>query len=209
MSLSSIRDARLSRREFSAGLALLALVSPAVAQAAATHGHKAAPQPHLALLREVAQLVLPRTATAGAGEVGVGAFVLLGLAHGLEETHAPVPEAARTRVAGHVGSDGRLDYAGWLDATLNARAGGRFLAQPPARRHAVLAALDAEAFAADAGWQPWIAIKKLILLGYYTSETGGSKELQYVHVPGRFDPDVPLKPTDAAFSSDWTGVDFG
>ena len=28
-------------------------------------------------------------------------------------------------------------------------------------------------------------------------------------VPGRWDPDLPLKPTDRAFSSDWTAVDFG
>lgn len=170
----------MARREFMAGMALLMAVAPSLAQA------KIAPSPYQPLLREVAQLVIPRSTTPGAGEVGVGAFVLLALAHGLEKTKG-------------------FDHAAWLKTTL----GAGFLTQPLAKRRAALAALDARAFAGDAAAKPWLAIKRLILLGYYTSETGGSKELQYVHVPGRWDPDLPLKPTDRAFSSDWSAVDFG
>ncbi|WJT00415.1 gluconate 2-dehydrogenase subunit 3 family protein [Novosphingobium humi] len=173
-------ESPIARREFMAGMALLAAVAPALAHA------KAAPSPYQPLLREVAQLVIPRSATPGAGEVGVGAFVLLALAHGLEGTKG-------------------FDHAAWLKTAL----GADFLVKPLARRRSALAALDARAFAGDAAAKPWLAIKRLILLGYYTSETGGSKELQYVHVPGRFDPDLPLKPADRAFSSDWTAVDFG
>ena len=73
----------------------------------------------------------------------------------------------------------------------------------------MLAKLDGEAFAEGAQDHPWKVIKGLILTGYYTSEVGGSKELRYELVPGRWDPDLPLKPTDRAFSSDWTAVDFG
>lgn len=170
----------MERREFLAGMALMMAVAPMAAHA------RPAPSPDQPLLREVAQLVIPRSATPGAGEVGVGAFVLLALAHGLEGTKG-------------------FDHVAWLKTTL----GAGFLAQPLARRRSALAALDARAFAGDAAAKPWLAIKRLILLGYYTSETGGSKELQYVHVPGRYDPDLPLKPTDRAFSSDWTAVDFG
>jgi hypothetical protein len=204
-----ITDYRLARRDFVAGLALFAAAAPSLAQAAQTSHRKQATSPHHLLLREVSQLVIPRSTTAGAGEVGVGAFVLLGLAHGLAGSHEPLPATLPEGVAAHVGADGRLDYVGWLKAALDQAAGSPFMAQPPARRHAVLAALDAQAYDPKAGWHPWKAIKKLILTGYYTSEVGGAKELNYVHVPGRFDPDLPLKPSDRAYSSDWTGVDFG
>jgi hypothetical protein len=49
----------------------------------------------------------------------------------------------------------------------------------------------------------------LILTGYYSSEAGASKELQYNLIPGRWDADIPLKPGDRAYSSDWTAVEFG
>lgn len=174
-------ESPMARREFMAGMALLMAVAPVAAA-----GAKLVPNPYQPLLREVAQLVIPRSTTPGAGEVGVGAFVLLALDHGLEGTKG-------------------VDHAAWLKSTL----GADFLAQPLPKRRAALAALDARAFAGDAAAKPWLAIKRLILLGYYTSETGGSKELQYVHVPGRWDPDLPLKPGDRAFSSDWSAVDFG
>lgn len=162
-----------------------------------------------ALLRQVSQLVIPRTATAGAGDVGTGAFVSLALAHGLKGTRAPVKDAP---TGWPLRADGSLRHDLWLQQELNRRADGDFMAQTPARRHALLAALDAEAFPAGpppAQPSPWRAIKALILTGYYTSEEGGSKELRYVPVPGRWDNDIPLKKGDRAFSSDWTAVDFG
>lgn len=197
----SIIERQLARREFMAGMAMMMAVAPAVAKAGAAAKAMSRPGPYQPLLREVAQLVIPRGETPGAGEVGVGAFVLIALAHGLEGTHRPAPKTW----TGHVLPDGRWDYAAWLQSAL----GRGFLAQPVAKRHAALAALDAAAFAPEAGPHPWVAIKRLILLGYYSSETGASKELRYEHVPGRYDPDLPLKPSDRAFSSDWTAVDFG
>ena len=92
----------------------------------------------------------------------------------------------------------------------NVRAGSpTFRLAAAIRRAALLTALDAEAFAPGAGDHPWKAIKAAILTGYYTSEIGASQELQYEHVPGRFDPDLPLTPGYRAWSSDWTAVEFG
>ena len=48
----------------------------------------------------------------------------------------------------------------------------------------------------------------LILTAYYTSETGGSRELQYELVPGKWEPDLPFVPGSRAWSSDWTAVEF-
>jgi len=145
-----------------------------------------------ALLDAVCDLVIPETDTPGARAAGVPAFVLLAVAHGL----SGVQPDARQR----------------LEEELDARAGARFVDLPPARQADVLSALDSAAF--TAGAQPvagergsaWPPIKALILIGYYTSEVGGSQELQYVLAPGRFDPDVPLHPGDRAWSSDWVSL---
>ena len=182
------------RREFLTGAVLLALALGMPVEALA----RTATPPdsrHLALLREVSQLVIPRSDTPGAGDIGVAAFVMLALAHGLLGT-----------------GDGKLDYIAWLEGELNHRAGGNFLAAPAMRRAQALGLLDADAFPAGpppATPSPWQAIKGLILTGYYTSEVGGSQELRYELTPARFDPDLPLHPADRAWSSDWTAVDFG
>ncbi|HZU64214.1 MAG TPA: gluconate 2-dehydrogenase subunit 3 family protein, partial [Novosphingobium sp.] len=141
----------------------------------------------------------------------------LALAHGLEGTRAPLaapPPATKAPLP--LRADGSPRYLAWLEAELDARAGG-FLAASAAARQAALAALDAESFPpgpplgppAAFGPNPWCKVKALILTGYYTSEEGAARELQYQLIPGRFDPDAPLHPGDRAWSSDWTAVDFG
>ncbi len=159
------------------------------------------------LMKDVAQLVIPRTGTPGAGDVGAGDFAVLALAHGLGGARKPVTSS--TVPASFIRSDGSVDHVAWVQAQLDSRAGGAFLKIAPARRAELLAALDAEAFASGAGDHPWKAIKAAILTGYYTSEIGASQELQYEHVPGRFDPDIPLTAGYRAWSSDWTAVEFG
>ncbi|UVO53102.1 gluconate 2-dehydrogenase subunit 3 family protein [Sphingomonas sp. SUN039] len=141
----------------------------------------------LQLLGQVADLVIPRTDTPGAVDIGVPAFVALALAHGLGGTDDPKAP----------GAPPDNDYGAWLEAKLGAN---------PAM---TLPALDAAAFAKDTPPSPWKAIKGLILTGYFTSEAGATRTLRYELLPGRFDPDLPLKPGDKSWASDWTAVDFG
>ncbi|MBU6207150.1 MAG: gluconate 2-dehydrogenase subunit 3 family protein, partial [Alphaproteobacteria bacterium] len=162
----------------------------------------------LRLIRDVGQQVIPRSETAGAGEVGADAFVILALAHGLEGARQPLSATDQAKYAAHLLADGSVDHLGWLETELNARAKGRFLALPAPTRTTVLAALDTEAFATRDP-HPWKTLKSLILTGYYTSETGGSKELEYDAVPGHFDPDVLVTPATRASSTDWTALAFG
>ena len=200
-----------TRREVLAGAAIFALATglPNMALAAGE-----APSPKLALLlRTVAQIVIPRGETQGAGDVGVGAFLLLAFAHGLEGTRDPIRHPAPDWP---LREDGSLRYDLWLERELDRRAAGSFLGKTPAQQAGILGALDAEAFPAgpppatqSLGPNPWVAIKGLILTGYYTSEVGASRELQYNLIPGRWDADIPLLPGARAFSSDWTAVDFG
>lgn len=193
---------RASRRAFLAGATIFALVTGLPVRAIEAVD---LPSPELAhLLNTISQLVIPRSDTPGAGEVGVGAFLSLALAHGLEGTRDRVRNPAPDWP---LRADGSLRHDLWLAQDLQRRGGQDFLVLSPTAQAETLAALDREAF--RAGSSPWLPIKALILTGYYTSEAGGSQELQYSAVPGRWDADIPLKPGDRAWSSDWTAVEFG
>lgn len=156
------------------------------------------------LLARLSDLVIPKSDTPGAVAVGVPAFVELALLHGLDETAPPL--SGSVRMAGYRGGFPVLEE---VARDLNRKAAGAFLALKPARQHEVLAAYDAEAFGGERQDHPWKKIKALILTGYYTSEVGASRELQYELVPGRWDPDLPLPANNRSWSSDWTAVDFG
>jgi len=200
------------RRDFLGGAALLALalgLPIAAVKLSDLPADEAPTDRQRLLMREVSQLVIPRTATAGAGDVGAGDFVILALAHGLEKSRVVLPQGAAVDYLPHRRADGSLDQVRWLEAALDKRAGGDFLKQGAAERSQTLAALDAEAYAEGVKDHPWRTVKALILMGYYTSEVGGSQELRFELVPGRYDPDLPVTPETRAFSSDWTAVDFG
>lgn len=202
-----------NRREFlgAASLVALALGIPAAAVRLTDLEADDAPTARqLRLMDEVSGLVIPRTDTPGAKDVGVGAFVVLALAHGLAGTRAPMAaETVTPALAPFQRRDASLRYLNWLEHVLDRAAGGDFLRHEAERQAAMLTALDAEAFAEGAAFSPWKAIKGLILTGYYTSEAGGSQELRYELVPGRWDWNIAKTPDMRAFSSDWTAVDFG
>jgi len=76
-----------NRRSFLGAASLVALLGAAPGAAQVLHGLEPgeAPSPHLRkLMRTVADHVIPATETPGAAAVGVGDFVLVALAHGLE-----------------------------------------------------------------------------------------------------------------------------
>ncbi|HZU62692.1 MAG TPA: gluconate 2-dehydrogenase subunit 3 family protein, partial [Novosphingobium sp.] len=132
-------------------------------------------------LRQIANQVIPRSRTPGAGEVPeVLAFVNRAMPAGL--------------YGGSETTLGALERA--LDGMV---ASSRFVKATSADQVKVLTAIDKDAFAhrAEAGQEAavhalWRCVKEAIVVGYYTSETGGAHELAYELVPGRFDPDVPL-----------------
>ncbi|MEO0031831.1 MAG: hypothetical protein RIS94_1589 [Pseudomonadota bacterium] len=206
----------IERRDFLSGAALLALALgiPVAAVRLSDIADDDMPSPRQRLLaRAVSQIVIPRTATPGAGEVGVGDFLILALAHGLDGSREPAASGATpTGESPPLRRDGSLDHLVWLERALDRRSGGDFLGIAPPARAQMLAALDAEAYPPGpppADPSPWQTIKGLILTGYYTSQTGAAQELRYELVPGRFDNDIPLTPGARAWSSDWTAVEFG
>lgn len=139
------------------------------------------------LVTAIGELLIPTTDTPGAGAPEVADFVLLACRHGT--------------------LGGALSDLATVKRALDGRAGQAFLAAPSARKAEVLGGLDRDGFAArSAEGAAWLNVKRLILAGYYTSETGASKELRYELIPGRYDPDVPVTPQLRALSNDWTGL---
>jgi hypothetical protein len=201
-----------TRREFGGAAALLAAVvglPAAVSMLSKTDEADEPTERQRTMMRAVSQFVIPSTATPGAGDAGVGDFVILALAHGLDGTRRPAASAGLPPLATqHLRPDGSLRYIDWLEKELDRAANGDWLEKPEARRAALLTRLDADAYVAK-GDHPWKKIKGLILTGYYTSEIGGARELQYELTPGRYDPAVAIRPGERAYSSDWTAVDFG
>ncbi|QGP81334.1 gluconate 2-dehydrogenase subunit 3 family protein [Sphingobium sp. CAP-1] len=162
-----------------------------------------------ALAERLCDLVVPSTDTPGAIAAKVPDWLLLALSHGQAGTAAQ-PDGPYA-IARSVGSATPMGLT-WLDAVgrqLTVLAKGDFVSLPPRVQHDLLARIDAEAFAPGGENHAWHKIKDLILTGYYTSEIGGSQELRYELVPGRWEPDIPIGPHSRAFSSDWTAVDFG
>jgi hypothetical protein len=164
---------------------LLSIPAGALLSGCAQHHPDAAGQQ--SLLTWLADAVLPATQTSGAGTPANVAFIVKALQAGL------------------MGVSG--DLATRLSSALDDQAGQSFLTLPEAQRLRILEQMDRQVFGAtDAVRHPWFAIKALILMSYYTSETGMTQDLRYALVPGDYQGDVPVDPHWRSCSSDWAAV---
>lgn len=161
-----------------AGLGDLGLVADALAAPPAAKGMPELLTPaELGLTALLAELIIPRTDTPGARDVGAHRTVdhLLAVC-----APAPMQAAFRAGLA-------RVDAAGRADG------GKGFAALPAARQRALLQALDAGAAPfgpEDAGF--FRQLKGYVAFAYYTSEAGASRELAYLPVPGGFKGDIKV-----------------
>ena len=185
----------ISRRDLLRDAAALTAslgLAPAAVWASA-HGRSA--DRGLAMLCD---LVIPGGETPGAIDAGVPDFVHQSITLGLR---GATPAA----------------YAAFRGA-LDTRAGAPFESLEPARAQTLLAGVDASAFPGGPPGPPpseaptaiefWRTLKALIVIGYYTSEIGASRELRYELVPGRYEPDIALTEDPRGYSSDWDGVRY-
>lgn len=152
-------------------LGLAALPSSAIAAAATRPA--VLDRGGLALLAAVADTLIPRTTTPGAVQVGVPTnFHTL-----LRDWANPAHRAALV---------GALRK---IDAAARSAAGKPFALLPAAKRTQVLKAYDAANFKADADYT---RLKELLCVLYYFSKPGATVELRYEHVPGAWEPSIPL-----------------
>lgn len=139
-----------------------------------------------ALVAEVAEIMIPRTDTPGARDVGIAAFIDTMLKDAYPE-------------------DGQRRFvAGLADFEAHAlhEHGRAFLALEPEQRTAMVKqahdpAVEAErqsALPLEERQRPFIlTMKELTMLGYFTSEPGATQVLQYRPVPGAYHACVPLR----------------
>jgi hypothetical protein len=127
-----------------------------------------------AVLGEVCDIVIPRTDTPGARDAGVPAFIDALMAHWANGEHRQQISAQLSKIS---------------DAAR--AAGGTNLASLPRdKRIALVSAHDQAGFATDdPGWRK---LKELILVGYYWSEPGATRELRYELAPGVWEPKLQL-----------------
>ena len=142
-------------------------------------------QAQAALVAEVAEIMIPRTNTPGAKDVGIPAFI-----DKMLKDAYPKDEQARF-------------VAGLADFETQAKRehGRTFLELEPALRAALVKqvhdpAVEVEREAtlpvAERGRPFILTTKELTLLGYFTSEPGATQVLQYRPVPGAYHACIPL-----------------
>jgi gluconate 2-dehydrogenase gamma chain len=138
-----------------------------------------------AVVAEVAELMIPRTDTPGAGDVGVPAFIDLML----KDCY---PKEDQERFIRGLNA---------LDEDAKAAHGKGFMQLDPGQRMALVQkvhdAAAAEERKKDAPpaelERPFVLMmKELSMLGYFTSKVGATQVLQYVAVPGAFHACIPI-----------------
>ena len=141
-----------------------------------------------AMVEAVSDLIIPRTGTPGAREVGVPTFIDVIL-----KDAYPTDDQARF-------VSGLKDF----EAEAQRAHGKPFLELPQAQRLAFLQKVHAEAAAAEKKQadnevppserkRPFVLMmKELTLLGFFVSKPGATQVLQYVAVPGGFRACIPI-----------------
>lgn len=176
---------------------------PAALNAALAQGTSAFSAADVALLDEIAETILPQTATPGAKAAKAGAFMALMVTAVYSDPNRQVFQQGLAQ----------------LDEACRQAHGVSFTQASAAQRLSLVEALDREqhaemedrapkrrlrAPAATAG--PTVPahyfrmMKELALLGYFTSEVGYTQAMRYVESPGRFDPDGPHAPGDKTWA---------
>jgi hypothetical protein len=177
-----------------AGTALVGVWStPAAAAALQAAGASPAAgagltQAEMAVLSLAADVILPATDTPGAREAGVPQFVGAMVAHWMNPA-----EAAQFRAG-----------LAALDASAQQRFQRGYAECTPEQGAEVMQALRASSpysgrtFSLtdrilDAKAPFYLRLRDLVVLGYFTSEAGSTRELRYLPVPGKFEANLDIK----------------
>lgn len=178
----------LDRRHMLEGLAALIGLSALSGEALAAAAKKPPllDAPTTALLVAVCDTLIPRTDTPGAVQVKVPATIDALLRDWANPAHRAAHLAALKAI----------------DTAARAKMGKPFALLTPAARKTFLSAYDAENFASN---PDYYKLKDLLVTAYYMSEPGATQELRYEHIPGAWEPSIPLTKDTRA----WAGHNVG
>ena len=144
------------------------------ADAVAGSSRRAFNAEQFALLEQICEVIIPTTDTPGAIVAGVPAF----MRQILEDWGT---ESSRGEIASVLEAVEKLAWS---------RFGASFLELAPDHRLDVIKVVDSERLAAKD--PAYVKFKHLVLVGYYHSEIGATRELRYELVPGAWRSCVPL-----------------
>lgn len=134
----------------------------------------------------IGDTILPETpGSPGAAAIGIGRFI----ARMTEDCFAPEAGEALRRGLREIEAAARESH------------GREWLRLSVAERESLLTAYEARSKpAGPGGTNPFLHLKRLTLLGYFTSEQGATKALRYDPVPGTYRGSVPLGPDDRCWA---------
>lgn len=193
----------MHRRDLMGRIALLLGATALPAEAFAASAKKAArylTAPQFKLLGAVVDTILPATDTPGAVAAGVPAR-LDGMLRDWasaktreEVAGALVRIDAAAQLAGHKGF--ALLSAAERAAFLTPYDAAALKAVPPPPGAPKASAFTQAAFVTDRGY---LKLKDLTINLFYYSEIGSANELEYIHVPGTWQPSIKLTPQSRPF----------
>ena len=143
-----------------------------------------------ATVRTMAELIIPRTETPGAADVGASEYVDLMLTEWYQPTE----------------KERFLKGLDDLDTRTAVLFGRKFVECPPDQQTAMLEELgekmaeeadrarEQPSGASDTGESFYPMLRRLVLTAYYTSEAGATHELHFEIIPGRYDGCAPPQP---------------
>jgi Gluconate 2-dehydrogenase subunit 3 len=144
-----------------------------------------------ALLDEIGETIIPATDIPGAKAVNIGAFMAMMVTDCYNDREQAIFQ----------------DGLGQIDEACRAKYGKSFLDSTPAQRTELANELDAvqrtyqEIKARRDPPHYFRMMKELTILGYFTSETGCTKAVRFIEVPGSYNGDVPYQKGDKAWFS--------
>ena len=133
------------------------------------------------LLTVIAQTIIPRTDTPGAGDAGVPDMIQSLLTQWSDDTIRVYWRAGLSEIDRALGPD--------------------FVKMPEADRHSVLEGFDSQVFAKAIKSRFYKDMKRSIVGAYYMSEAGATEELHYDPVPGDFRGCVPFSEIGKAWAT--------
>lgn len=164
-------------------------------------------QTNIDLLNELAEAILPRTATPGAKDANVGAFIPVmirdcytsvdqnAFLEGLSKIDE-ISEEGFNKKFKELTAEERLQFVNNLDKK------AKDFQREKRKKEKARAQDDANDDNLDKLPNHFFTmLKQLTLTGFFTSEVGMTQALRYVKIPGKFDGTYPYKKGDRAFAS--------
>jgi gluconate 2-dehydrogenase gamma chain len=139
-------------------------------------------QPQASIVSEVAEIIIPKTDTPGAKDVGVPGFI----DSILHDCYSKEDQERFTTGLASFDEEAKKAY------------GDTFMDLEPAQQQEYVKKIHDEAIKAEQTTQPApkrpfiLMMKELTMLGFFTSEPGATQVLQYDPVPGAYKGCIPL-----------------